>query len=257
MPDPVTIALLIAASTLAGFVDAIAGGGGLILFPALVLGLPADTPIPTILGTNKVAALTGTSAAAWQFLRARIVSWPDLLGPVAAAMAGSAVGARVAYVVDPEILRPVMVGLLAAMLAFTLLKPRLGQHHAPRYAPGPTRLVASGIALFLGFYDGFFGPGTGSLLIFLNVGVLGLDFLHASALAKAANWGSNLAAMTLFVWNGSWIPLLAVLLAVGNVAGGQLGARLALGKGSAWVRWVFVTVVSALLLRLGWQVAAG
>lgn len=256
MPGIEVVALLAGASLLAGFVDAIAGGGGLILLPALMVGLPASTPIPTLLGTNKAAAVVGTSAAASQFLRAGLVGWRDLLGPVVAAMAGSAAGAHFAYQVDPSLLRPAMVVLLAGMLAFTLLKPDAGRLHAPRHAEPLRRGLSAGIALALGFYDGIFGPGTGSLLIFLNVGVLGYDFLRASALAKAANWGSNVAALALFLSHGSWIPGLALALAAANLAGGLLGARLAIGRGAAWVRWVFVAVVSALLLRLGWQVLA-
>ncbi len=257
MPGFDIVAMLVVASGLAGFVDAVAGGGGLILLPALMVGLPSSTPIPTLLGTNKVAALTGTTAATFQFLKADLVDWRDLLGPVVAAMAGSAVGAHLAYRIDPSILKPVMVGLLASMLVFTLLRPDHGKVHAPRHGEGTRRGISVGIALCLGFYDGIFGPGTGSLLIFLNVSLLGYDFLRSSALAKAANWGSNLAAMTLFLWNGSWIPALALVLAVANLLGGRLGARLAIGKGSAWVRWVFVVVVTALLARLAWQVASG
>jgi len=257
VPDIEVILLLVAASGLAGFVDAVAGGGGLILLPALMLGLPASTPIPTLLGTNKFAAVTGTSAAAYQFLRAGLVGWRDLLGPVAAAMAGSAVGAHLAYRVDPTVLKPLMVVLLAGMLAFTLVRPDHGRVHDPRYGLPARRALSSLVALCIGFYDGIFGPGTGTLLIFLNVSVLGYDFLRSSALAKAANWGSNLAALALFLWHGSWIPGLAVILAASNLVGGRLGAGLAIGKGSAWVRWVFVGVVTVLLGRLAWQVATG
>ena len=256
LPSPEILALLVAASGLAGFVDAIAGGGGMILLPALMLGLPADVPIPTLLGTNKFAAATGTSAAAVQFLRAGLVRPRDLAGPVVAAMAGAALGAHLSYEVPSEWLRPILLVLLAAMLAFTLCRPELGATHDPRWQGTRQHLAASLIALALGFYDGIFGPGTGSLLIFLYVGVLGFDFLRASALAKAANWGSNAAALTLFLWRGSWLPWVALLLAAGNFAGGQLGARLAIGKGSAWVRWVFVGVVAALLARLAWQALA-
>jgi uncharacterized membrane protein YfcA len=257
VPEIEIVAFLAVASGLAGFVDAVAGGGGLILMPALLLGLPASTPIPTILGTNKFAAATGTSAAAYQFLKADLVGWRDLLGPVLAAMAGSAVGAHYAYQVDPAILRPLMVALLAGMLVFTLVRPDHGRLHAPRFGPGARRSLSVLIALCLGFYDGIFGPGTGTLLIFLNVGLLGYDFLRSSALAKAANWGSNIAALTLFVWNGSWLPELALVLAAANLVGGRVGARLAIGKGNAWIRWIFVGVVTVLLARLAWQVAAG
>lgn len=257
MPGVDVVVLLVLASGLAGFVDAVAGGGGLILFPALLLGLPASTPLPTILGTNKFAAVAGTSAAAWRFLKADLLGWQDLVGPVAAAMAGAVVGAHLAYRVDAAVLRPTMVLLLAGMLAFTLLRPDHGRLHDPRFSLSVRRGLAAFIALCIGFYDGIFGPGTGTLLIFLHVSVLGFDFLRSSAMAKAANWGSNVAALALFLWHGSWMPALAVVLAVANLVGGRLGAGLAIGRGSTWVRWVFVAVATALLGRLAWQVATG
>jgi uncharacterized membrane protein YfcA len=150
-----------------------------------------------------------------------------------------------------------MLGLMIAMLAFTLLKPELGQSHAPKYHLHHQRLLAALISALLGFYDGFFGPGTGSILIFLFVAVLGFDFLRASALSKSVNWASNFASLCLFLARGSWIPLVALTMAVANGAGGYLGARTALRKGSGWVRLVFIAVVTALILRLGWQMLKG
>jgi uncharacterized membrane protein YfcA len=242
------------ASLLAGFIDAVVGGGGLITVPALMLALPAGTPLPVLLGTNKVVACTGTTLAAGKFLRSRALSWREMVGPVLASAAGASGGVWLTYRVHGDFLRPVMLGLLVAMLAFTLLKPDLGQLHAPRFGLSHQRGLAAGIALLLGFYDGFFGPGTGSLLIFLFVAVLGFDFLRASALAKSVNWASNLTAMGLFVWRGSWIPSVALGMAVANGLGGYLGAHVALSRGSRWVRSVFIGVVGALILRLGWQI---
>jgi uncharacterized membrane protein YfcA len=238
---------------LAGFIDAIVGGGGLITVPALMIALPVGTALPTLLGTNKVVACTGTTLAAGKFLRSGTLAWGELLMPVAASAVGASGGVWLTYHVHGDFLRPVMLGLLVAMLAFTLLKPGLGQLHAPRFGLGHQRGLAALIALVLGFYDGFFGPGTGSLLIFLFVAILGFDFLRASALAKSVNWASNLTAMGLFVWQGSWIPSLAITMAVANGAGGYLGAHVALSKGSRWIRVVFIGVVGMLILRLGWQ----
>lgn len=242
------------ASLLAGFIDAVVGGGGLITVPALMIALPAGTPLPTLLGTNKVVACTGTTMAAGKFLRSGALSWREMLGPVAASALGAAGGVWLTYRVHGDFLRPVLLGLLVAMLAFTLLMPDLGQLHAPRFGLGHQRGLATFIAMVLGFYDGFFGPGTGSLLIFLFVAVLGFDFLRASALAKSVNWASNLASMGLFLWQGSWLPSVALSMALANGAGGYLGARVALSKGSHWVRAMFIGVVGTLILRLGWQV---
>jgi uncharacterized protein len=256
MPEHHLLAMLMLAALVAGFVDAVVGGGGLISIPALLLGLPAGTPVTTILGTNKAVATTGATFAAGQFVRARILRLEDLAVPVACSMGGAAIGVALAYYLQNRYepyFRPVMLGLLVAMLAFTLLKPEIGKLHAPRHGLGHQRQLAGGIALFLGFYDGFFGPGTGSILIFLFVAVLGFDFLRASALAKSVNWASNFTAMSLFLWRGSWIPMLALAMAVANGVGGTLGARAALRKGSGWVRAMFILVVTVLILRLGWQ----
>lgn len=255
-----TLALLALAALAAGFIDAVVGGGGLITMPALMLGLPAGTPLPTILGTNKVVACTGTTVAAGKFLRSGILRWQEMVGPVLAAMAGAGGGVALAYFLQGRfeaLLRPLMLALMLAMLAFTLLQPKLGQLHAPKFGAGHQRAWAMAISLCLGFYDGFFGPGTGSVLIFLFVAILGFDFLRSSALAKSVNWASNIAAMSLFVWKGSWIPVVALSMAVANGLGGYLGAHVALEKGSAWVRAMFITVVGALILRLGWQVWIG
>ena len=254
MPSLSAILLLMLAALLAGFIDAIVGGGGLITVPALMIALPTGTPLPTLLGTNKVVACTGTTMAAGKFLWSGTLSWREMVGPVAASALGASGGVWLTYRIHGDFLRPVMLVLLVAMLAFTLLKPDLGHIHAPRFGLGHQRGLATLIAMVLGFYDGFFGPGTGSLLIFLFVAVLGFDFLRASALAKSVNWASNLTAMGLFLWQGSWIPSVALSMAAANGAGGYLGARVALSKGSHWVRGVFIGVVGALILRLGWQV---
>ena len=248
MPSLLTLTFLVLAAFLAGFVDAVVGGGGLITIPALMLGLPAGTAWPVISGTNKVVAWTTVAAA--QFLHSRILRWQEMVGPVLAAMGGAALGVAMAYFLsgrfDP-FLRPAMVVLMVVMLAWTLLKPDAGKLHAPKFGLSHQRMLALVIAFALGFYDGLFGPGTGSILIFLFVAVLGFDFLRASALAK------SVASLVLFLYHGSWVPTVALSMAVGNGLGGYLGARTALKKGSGWVRYVFIVVVSALILRLGWQ----
>jgi len=254
VPSLPALLLLMLAALLAGFIDAVVGGGGLITVPALMIALPAGTPLPTLLGTNKVVACTGTTMAAGEFLRSGTLSWREMVGPVVASALGAAGGVWLTYRVHGDFLRPAMLSLLVVMLAFTLLKPDLGHIHAPRFGLSHQRGLANLLALALGFYDGFFGPGTGSVLIFLFVAVLGFDFLRASALAKSVNWASNLTAMGLFLWQGSWIPSIALSMAAANGVGGYLGARAALSKGSRWVRGVFIGVVGALILRLGWQV---
>lgn len=255
-PSALTLLLLALAAFVAGFIDAVVGGGGLITMPALLLGMPGAS-LPVVLGNNKVQAGTGTTVAAWKFLRSGAMAWRDAVGPVIAAMGGAIGGAMLAYRIGTAFMRPLMLGLMGAMLLFTLLKPDLGKVHAPKYGLHHQLGLAILIALGLGFYDGFFGPGTGSLLIFGFVAILGFDFLRASALAKAVNWASNMAALAVFLTQGSWTPVVGLTMAAGNGLGGWLGAHVALKKGSAWVRVVFLGVVSALLVRLTWQVFHG
>jgi uncharacterized membrane protein YfcA len=240
------------ASMLAGFVDSIVGGGGLVLVPALFAAFPTTHPA-TLLGVNKSASLWGTAVATVQYSRQIDMRWRALLPAAALALAGSFAGAWLVTVVSPEFLRKLLPFVLLAVLAYTLVKKELGRQHAPRMSGWRESAVAAGIGLVLGFYDGFFGPGAGSLLVFLFVRLLGYDFLNASASAKLLNSCSNLAALTLFAFKGHIWWHYALALALANVAGSLLGTRLALKHGAGFVRVVFVLVVGALILRTGYD----
>lgn len=240
------------ASLLAGFVDAIVGGGGLILVPALFAVFPTTHPA-TLLGVNKGAAIWGTGFAAWQFNRRVRLPWAALLPAALVGFAASLAGAWVVTVVSPSYLRRAMPLVLLAVLIYTLAKKDLGQHHAPRFSGRAEIAVAASIAALIGFYDGFFGPGAGSFFVFLMVRLLGYDFLNASASAKVLNSATNLAALLLFVAKGHiWWHFVAVM-AVANVLGSLAGTHLALKHGAGFVRWVFVGVVSALILKTGYD----
>jgi uncharacterized membrane protein YfcA len=255
MPSPSIFIFLLLAAGLAGFIDGAVGGGGLISIPALFLGLPGRATT-TILGTNKFVASAGATFATAQFVRGRIVSFREMVLPIIAAGAGAVLGARTAYFFEGHLeiyMRPIMLGMLVGILLFTLLKPDTGTKVTPRYSSRLQMQFAVVISLLLGFYDGFFGPGTGTLLIFFFVAWLGFDFLKASALAKTANWASNIASLAFFLSKGSWIPVIALSMAAANGIGGYLGARTAIAKGSKWLRILFTFVVSALILRLAWQ----
>ena len=240
------------ASMLAGFVDSIVGGGGLVLVPALFAAFPTTHPA-TLLGVNKSASLWGTAVATVQYSRQIDMRWRALLPAAALALVGSFAGAWLVTVVSPEFLRKLLPFVLLAVLAYTLVKKELGRQHAPRMSGWRESAVAAGIGLVLGFYDGFFGPGAGSLLVFLFVRLLGYDFLNASASAKLLNSCSNLAALTLFAFKGHIWWHYALALALANVAGSLLGTRLALKHGAGFVRVVFVMVVGALILRTGYD----
>lgn len=240
------------ASLLAGFVDAIVGGGGLILVPALFAVFPTTHPA-TLFGTNKSASIWGTAFAARQFSRRVDMHWPSLLPAAAACLAGGFLGAWAVTVLPSEFLRKLLPIVLLAVLVYTLAKKDLGRDHVPRLAGRTRTIAASTIGLVLGFYDGFFGPGTGSFFVFLFVRVLGYDFLNASAAAKLLNTATNLAALLLFAWKGHVWWHYALALAVANVAGSLLGTHLALKHGASFVRVVFIFVVGALILKTGYD----
>jgi uncharacterized membrane protein YfcA len=240
------------ASLLAGFVDSIVGGGGLILVPALFATFPSTHPA-TLFGTNKGASVWGTAIATVQYSKRVNMPW-QALGPAAAVcFASSLGGAWLVTVVSPEYLRKALPVVLVIVLAYTLAKKQLGRHHAPRFTGSREAVIASAIGAIIGFYDGFFGPGTGSFFVFLLVRLLGYDFLHASAGAKLLNTASNLAAIILFALKGHvwWHFVLA--MAIANVLGSLAGTHLALKHGTGFVRGVFIVVVSALILKTSYD----
>ena len=240
------------ASLLAGFVDAIVGGGGLILLPALFATFPAAPPA-TLLGTNKSASIWGTAMATWQYSRKVQMRWQAMLPAALAGFAGSFAGAWAVTVVSPDFLRKLLPLVLVAVLAYTLAKKDLGRHHVPRYAEHAETAVACLIGLGVGVYDGFFGPGTGSFFVFLFVRLLGYDFLNASAAAKLLNVATNIAALILFTAKGHVWWHFAVPLAVANVLGSMLGTWMALRHGTGFVRTIFIGVVSLLILKTGYD----
>jgi uncharacterized membrane protein YfcA len=240
------------ASVLAGFIDAIVGGGGLILVPALFAVFPTTHPA-TLFGTNKSASIWGTAIAARQFGRRVEMDWPSLLPAAAAGFCGGFAGAWSVTVISPDILRKLLPFVLLAVLLYTLARKDLGRDHAPRLFGRARTLTACGIGLVLGFYDGFFGPGTGSFFVFVFVRVLGYDFLHASAAAKLLNTATNFAALILFAFKGHVWWQYAAALAVANVAGSLMGTHLALKHGASFVRGVFIFVVAALILKTGYD----
>ena len=240
------------ASLLAGFVDAIVGGGGLILLPALFATFPSAPPA-TLLGTNKSASVWGTTMATWQYSRRVQMRWRAMLPAAAAGFAGAFAGAWAVTVVSPDFLRKLLPLVLLAVLLYTLAKKDLGRSHAPRHTQARETALACAIGAVIGWYDGFFGPGTGSFFIFLFVRLLGYDFLNASASAKLLNVATNLAAIALFAMKGHVWWKIGLVMAVANVAGSLIGTRLALKHGAGFVRGVFIVVVGALILKTGYD----
>lgn len=249
MPDvtPELIAALAAVAFVAGAVDAVAGGGGLLTVPAL---LSAGLPPHLALGTNKGSAVFGSFASFLGFLRAGLIDRRRALTGFPLGFAGSLGGAALVLLLPPETLRPLALALLLGVAVFFAFRrgpaPRAGT--LPRWR---LRLVGLGAALLIGAYDGFFGPGTGTFLITAYVAGLGDPPLRASANAKVVNFASNLAAALLFAQRGAVLWALALPMAVGQFAGGVVGARLTIAGGDRLVRRVVLVVVAALVLKLG------
>ena len=241
---------------LAGLVDGMVGGGGLIQLPALLLLLP-QVPVPTVLGTGKVASLAGTAASLHRYLSgagAVPMRWRTV--GVAAVVAGcfALLGARAVSGLDKDLVRPLVLALLVLMAAYTFWRKDFGSLHAPRLHGRRELLTGVALGAALGFYDGFFGPGTGSLLLFAFVGLFGYDFLSASASAKVVNVATNIAGLAYFISTGQVLYHIAVPMAACNMLGSALGARLALRHGTGFVRVLFLVVVSGFILKLGWDI---
>lgn len=240
------------ASLLAGFVDAVVGGGGLVLVPALFGVFPQAAPA-TLFGTNKGASIWGTALATLQYARRVTLPWGALAPAAVAALLGSLAGAWTVTQVPAEGMRQALPAILLVVLIYTLVKKDMGREHAPRWQGATQAWVASAIGLVIGFYDGFFGPGTGSFFVFLFVRLLGFDFLHASASAKLLNTATNFSALMLFAAKGHVWWHVAAVMAVANVLGSLLGTRMALKHGAGFVRGAFILLVSALILKTAWD----
>jgi uncharacterized protein len=241
-----------AAAMLAGLIDAVVGGGGLIQIPALFSTLPEVAPA-TLLGTNKLAGVWGTGAAAVNFARRVRVHWSTAVPAALAAFALAFVGAFTVTKISPDFLRKLLPFVLIAVAIYTFKKKDLGSIHAPLHEGMKERVFAIAIGGCIGFYDGFFGPGTGSFLVFLFVRFFGFDFLGASAVAKVVNVACNLSALLWFGYSGHLIWQMGAMMAICNVSGSLVGSRLAIKHGSGFVRKLFLLVVSALILKTGYD----
>jgi uncharacterized protein len=249
-----TVWLLVLAGFVAGWVDAVVGGGGLVQLPALLL-VPGVSPVQA-LATNKLAGIMGTSVSAGTFYRRVHPDMRTAIPMALAALAGAAGGALLASSLPPEVFRPVILVALVAVAVYTVARPTLGRATSLRWTGGRHVAAAVVLGLGIGFYDGLLGPGTGTFLVIGLVAVLGYAFLEASAKAKIVNAATNLGALTVFALQGAPLWTLGLLVGVSNIGGAYLGARMAVAKGSRFVRVVFMVVVGALIVRLGWDVVA-
>jgi uncharacterized protein len=253
---PVTTVWLSVFAFVAGFVDSVVGGGGLIQLPALLLLLPPDQgrDVATVLGTNKAASIWGTAMAVVQYAPRVRINWHAILPAAAAAFASAWVGAMAVSHLDRSVLEPLILVLLVLVTLYTAFRPALGQLHAPAFTAHHERSLGILVGGVLGFYDGFFGPGMGSFLIFVFIGIFGFDFLSASASAKVINVATNLAALILFAMTGRVLVRYAAPMAVCQMAGSIVGTRVAMLKGNRFVRVVFLVVAAVLIGRFAWDV---
>ncbi len=255
LPDPAElprVALACLAAFFAGLLDAMAGGGGLIQLPALMALLPEAAP-GVVLGTNKAASIWGTTVALSRYGRSLTLPWASVGMAAGAAFIGANIGARLATALPPGWFRMLALPLLIGVAVFVFLKPDWGS--VPRGRE--RRLLAVALGLGLGLYDGIIGPGTGTFLIFAFIGALGLDFVGASAAAKAVNVATNLAALLVFGARGDIRWGWALPMAAANAAGGLLGAKLALSRGAPFVRRVMQAVMVVLIGKLGYDALLG
>ena len=240
------------ASGFAGFVDAMAGGGGLIQLPALLIGLP-NKELPLILGTNKVPSIFGTAAAARNYFKNIKPDIPLTVSMMGPAFIGSITGAAFAATIPKDFFKPFIVFLLITVAIYTWRKPALGMNENLKFTHKKRLLFVALIGLLIGFYDGIFGPGTGTFLVFFLVSGIGYAFLKASATAKLVNIATNAGAILSFQLTGHIWWQLGLLLAFANVLGAVIGSRLAIKGGSPLVRKVFLAVIFLLIARVAWD----
>ena len=244
---PLEFMFLGAVAFFAGLVDAVVGGGGLIQIPVLLSHYP-QVAIPTLFGTNKLSSIAGTSAALWRYARAVQIPWKVVVPAALAALAGAWVGAAVVAWLPREAMRPLVLALMLAVAIYTFRRKDFG-HAETRELTAADRWRAVAFGAAIGFYDGFFGPGTGSFLIFGFIRLFGMDFVQGSASAKVINFATNLSAIAFFASHGPLLWQVGLVMAVCNLAGSYVGTRLALKHGAGFIRKAFLGVVVVLIAK--------
>ncbi len=238
---------------LAGFIDSIVGGGGLVQVPAFFVLYP-QLLVPNIIGTNRLASAVGTSVAAWNYARSVRIPWKTVLWAGVSAAVFSYLGATVQSLLPSSVLKPIILVLIVAIAVYTYKKKDFGQKEHFRVAPERLSWWAAGIGAALGFYNGFIGPGTGSLLVFGFVSFIGYSFLTSSAISKIVNVVADVSSLIFFLANKYVLFHLALPMMACNVAGSYVGSRMAVLRGNEFIRKVFLVVVAGIVLRFAWDV---
>lgn len=249
----ITILSLISLSFVGGLIDAVVGGGGLIQIPALLIAFPS-TPLPTIFGTNKISALAGTSISAVQYAKRIQINYKLLLAISICAGLSSFIGAKIVSYINVNTLKPFILIVLIVIAIYTFLKKNLGAVQTKKLSFEKQLIYGSLIGIIVGFYDGFFGPGTGSFFVLGFVLIIGFEFVQASAYAKIINCMTNISALIVFIKQGNYLLEIAIIMSLCNMTGNLIGTKIALKKGNAFVRTIFLVIVTLMILRYSYDI---
>lgn len=248
-----TILILCLVAFLAGFVDAIVGGGGLIQTPTAILLLP-QFPVATVIGSLKISSFSGTAFAARQYLKRQKINWQLLSIMMLVAMVASFSGSQLLTVVSNSFMKPLLLVVLVFVAIYTYSKKNFGNQIVKQHSSKQQLWYGLAISVVIGFYDGFIGPGTGSFFILAFVSIMGYDFLLASTNAKMVNLATNAGSIVLFLLKGKIVWAIALPMAASNAVGGIIGAKFAISKGNQFIRVFFLLVVIGTLVRFAWDV---
>jgi uncharacterized protein len=237
----------------AGFLDAIVGGGGLIMTPAMMHLFPSF-PILMIIATNRTSSIFGTSTAAWSYFKSVKIEPRILLAAALSALTMGAIGAFLASYINPNVLKIIVLCVIVCIAIFTYIKKNLGQEEHLKYDAQDLPKVAALVGICCGFYNGFIGPGTGTILVFAFVSVIGMDFLRASAISKVTNVCGDIGSWIILATKGYIYWQAAFPLIISNMAGSYVGSRLAILKGSQFIRTMFLIVVILLIISQLWKI---
>ena len=236
---------------LAGLVDAVAGGGGLISLPAyLIAGLPVHDAI----GTNKISSCMGTGLTTFRYARRGYIPWKQAGFYIAAAFAGASVGVKISLMISDRPFKIIML-ILLPLVAFVVLRGRVLDRETEPFSPGKTMAIALASAFVIGVYDGFYGPGTGTFLILLMTGAAHMEIRRANGVTKIINFTTNLTSVFLFAASGNIVPLLGLIAGLFNIAGNYLGGNLFVQGGSRAVKPIMLAVLCIFFVRVLWELA--
>jgi uncharacterized protein len=248
-----TLLTLIVFSFIAGFIDSVAGGGGLVQLPALLINLP-NSSIATIFGTNKIAGFSGTSIAAYRYSRKVSYNFKLLVPVSICAVIGGFTGAKILNYIDANSLKPFILIILFIIAVYTAIKKDFGAIQTKSLPLKKQIVFGSLLGIIIGIYDGFFGPGTGSFLMLGFVLILGFEFIEASAYSKFVNAITNIGALVVFIRHGNFILGLAIIMALCNILGSLLGSHLAIKRGNNFIRVIFMFIVFIMIIRYGYDI---